>query len=174
MNDTEVPPEAEQPAHKEQVLGQLSAARPRWLFSVAVQYALGGLMLYIAFATPPASVFWRAFLIVMGIIVLVVAERSRRSWGIWLELTEHVLRDSRGNVLARLDEIRSVDRGALAFKPSNGFLLRMQKPVSRLWVPGLYWRIGRSVGVGGVTRAGEGRFLAELIDGMVKTRNPDP
>jgi hypothetical protein len=56
-----------------------------------------------------------------------------------------------------------VDRGTFAFKPSNGFLLRTETRQPRLWQPGLYWRTGRRIGVGGITRAAESKALADLI-----------
>jgi hypothetical protein len=66
-------------------------------------------------------------------------------------------------VIARWDEIKRVERGALAFKPSNGFLLTLEQPQPRAWVPGLWWRVGRRVGIGGITPAGEGRYMADQI-----------
>jgi hypothetical protein len=41
-------------------------------------------------------------------------------------------------VLARIDEIASLDRGTFAFKPSNGFLLRLSRKGTRVWRPGLW------------------------------------
>jgi hypothetical protein len=80
-----------------------------------------------------------------------------------IELTETEIRTSNGEVLARMDEILAVDRGAFAFKPSNGFTLKLNTKKPRAWAPGLWWRFGRRVGVGGVTSAGQAKFMAEQI-----------
>ena len=56
-----------------------------------------------------------------------------------------------------------MDRGTFAFKPSNGFLLRTATKQPRLWKPGLYWRMGRRIGVGGITRAAEAKLMADVI-----------
>jgi hypothetical protein len=39
-----------------------------------------------------------------------------------------------------------------------------------MWVPGLWWRIGRSVGVGGMTGAAETKMMAEMIEAMIAVR----
>jgi hypothetical protein len=56
-----------------------------------------------------------------------------------------------------------VERGAFAFKPSNGFLVRLDKPLGRGWAPGLWWRLGRLLGVGGVTSASQSKAMAEIL-----------
>jgi hypothetical protein len=70
-----------------------------------------------------------------------------------------------------MDGIRSVERGAFAFKPSHGFTLVMKEKQPRAWAPGLWWRLGRRVGVGGVTSAGQTKFMAEQIALRIEDRN---
>jgi hypothetical protein len=48
-------------------------------------------------------------------------------------------------------------------KPSNGFTVVMETKQPRAWAPGLWWRVGRRVGVGGVTGASQTKFMAEQI-----------
>jgi len=78
-------------------------------------------------------------------------------------LTEAGLYDASGRELARFDQMRGTDRGAFAFKPSSGFVVALHRPAPPLWAPGLYWRFGRSLGIGGVTRAVEARAMADLV-----------
>jgi hypothetical protein len=78
--------------------------------------------------------------------------------------------DSDGTCLAAMDTILTVDRGTFAFKPSNGFLLRTSTGASRLWQPGLYWRLGRRIGVGGITRAAEAKQMADVLSVMLAER----
>ena len=72
--------------------------------------------------------------------------------------------------MARLDDVQSVERGAFALKPSNGFTLVMKHKNQRAWAPGMWWRMGYRVGVGGVTAAGQSRFMAEQIALQIKQR----
>ena len=99
-----------------------------------------------------------------------MADATRRSTGRVIELTATELRDSTGVLLARVEDIESMDRGVFAFKPSNGFLLKTKKPGKRAWQPGLWWRIGNRVGVGGVTSAAQAKFMAEQIAFRLSTR----
>jgi hypothetical protein len=81
-----------------------------------------------------------------------------------------VLTDSEGTVLARVEDIVAVNRGAFAIKPSNGFTLTLKNPAPRAWQPGLWWRLGRRVAVGGVTPGSQARPMADIIAVMVARR----
>ncbi len=144
------------------VIATLQATPLRRLFAYGAVFALGAMLILLAIMQPPA-LGWQIFLIVLGTGALVVAERLRRATLLGLELTETELRDTSGAVLARLDQVTSVDRGAFAFKPSNGFVLRLSAQPGRAWAPGLWWRYGPRVGVGGVTPSGPAKFMAEQI-----------
>ena len=145
----------------------VQASPVRRIFAYGVQFGLGALVIYTTLVQPPA-VLWMIFMLVFGILMLLQAERLRRATQLIIELTDTELRDSSGTVLARIDEIRSVERGVFAFKPSNGFTLVLNNKKPRAWLPGLWWRFGRRVGVGGVTNAGQSKFMAERISMMVK------
>ena len=144
------------------VVGRVQASPARRMIALFVTYALGALMIWLAFTGRP-TLGGAIVLVVMGAGVLWAAERMRRATLMQLELTNEELRDSAGQVLARLDDIEKVERGPFAFKPSNGFSLVLKQKAPRVWVPGLYWRLGRRVGVGGVTAPRETKFLAEHI-----------
>ena len=83
-----------------------------------------------------------------------------------LELTRDELRTSSGRVLTPISNVRGIDRGVFAFKPSNGFLVKLHEPGENGWSPGLWWQRGRFIGVGGVIRGGEARAMAELISAL--------
>lgn len=146
----------------ENVIATLQASGPRWLFAYGTIFCLGALVIVAAFFRPPAFGF-QIFLIVFGGATLVLAERLRRASLLGLILTETELRDTNGTVLTTLDNIESVDRGTLAFKPSNGFLLRLKTSGPRGWSPGVWWRFSKRIGVGGVTPSGPAKFMAEMI-----------
>lgn len=147
---------------REHEIATLQASSLRRLFAYGTVFVLGAMLILLAFVQPPAF-GWQLFLVLLGAGALVIAERLRRATLLGLVLTEDDLRDTGGQVLTTLENIRSVDRGAFAFKPSNGFVLRLHKAQPRIWAPGLWWRFSTRVGVGGVTAAGPAKYMAEQI-----------
>ena len=156
-----------------EILATVSASAPRRMMGIIVLAALGGLLIYAGLAQPPASLGWQLFLLAAGGITLFLTERMRRASVMTMELTREVLRDTEGRVLARLDQIETVNRGVFAFKPSNGFVLTTRDVQERHWNPGLWWRVGRRVGVGGVTPAAQTKFMAEMIQTLLDDRRKD-
>ncbi len=155
----------------EEVLAELSVAPARWLFGVAMLLSLGALVIYLGSSAPQLGGVARVFLISVGILFVLSGERSRRMRGVSIWLTETRLIDSQGQLLATIDTITGVDRGVMAIKPSNGFLLYLDHKPGRAWVPGLWWRFGRFVGVGGSTQSAAAKFMAELIAMRVAARD---
>ena len=147
-----------------EILATVSASAPRRMMGIIVLAALGGLLIYAGLAQPPASLGWQLFLLAAGGITLFLTERMRRASVMTLELTREGLRDTEGRVLAR---------GVFAFKPSNGFVLTTRDVQERHWNPGLWWRVGRRVGVGGVTPAAQTKFMAEMIQTLLDDRRKD-
>ncbi len=131
---------------------------------------LGLLLGWIALATPPADPVWRFFLLAIAGGALWLAHAVWRATTHRVELTEEGLFDETGRRLAGLDEIAGVERGAFAFKPSGGFMVRLRQPGRRAWAPGLWWRIGRRLGIGGVTAAHQSRHMAEVLAMMLAER----
>jgi hypothetical protein len=144
------------------VYATVTASPARRLFAYGILFSLGALVLFTALSQPPSAP-WLVLMVFFGVGALWLAERLRRATMLIIELTETEVRDSSGAVLALMDDIKGVDRGAFAFKPSNGFTLVMKTKKPRSWAPGLWWRMGRRVGVGGVTSAGQSKFMAEQI-----------
>lgn len=144
------------------VIATLQASGLRRLFAYGAIFVLGAMLILLAFAQPP-TFLWQLFLIVLGGAVLILAERLRRATLLGIVMTETELRDTGGQLLTTLDNIRSVDRGVFAFKPSNGFVLRLHTAEPRIWAPGLWWRFSTRIGVGGVTPSGPARYMAEQI-----------
>lgn len=150
-------------------IGRIHASAARRTIGVASLGGLGALLLYITLATPPAP-GWQAFLIAMGLGALWMAHRTWKATALALILTGEALRDSTGMVLARIDEIERIDRGMFAMKPSNGFALVLRQPRAHAWRPGLWWRLGRRVAVGGMAAAAQTRPLADVMTAMVAER----
>jgi hypothetical protein len=144
-------------------LATLEVSGPRSFLGIAVTVLLGALMFWIALTQPPREPYYLVLLALIGLGSLWAAYAMFRASQDALILTRTRLVSRSGVELCRLDNVKSVDRGALAFKPSGGFLLRLTSRHPFSWVPGLYWRMGRSIGVGGVTKSAEARAMADFI-----------
>lgn len=144
-------------------LGRIRASAGRRGIGVGAVMLLGALLLWIGLATPLDSVLWQIFLIVLGIAALWGAMLMWRATGVQLILTEEGLFEEDGTVLARMENIEKVDRSPFAMKPSNGFLILLKEPMPRAWRPGLWWRTGRRVAIGGVTSGGATKPIADMM-----------
>lgn len=110
-----------------------------------------------------ASGIWWLFFLIASVLVLLSAWRLWQGTNDCLELTRDELRTGSGRVLTKISNVVGVDRGAFAFKPSNGFLVTLEEPQVSGWQPGLFWQWRRLLGVGGVLPGGQSRAMAELI-----------
>jgi len=152
-------------------LMRLGASASRRVIGVGAMLLLGGLLIYVALATPPASILWQAFLLAIGGFALWFSTRLWESTGHELVLTETALTDTDGTVVAKLEDIARVDRSMFAMKPSNGFLIILKAPQPRVWRPGLWWRWGKRVAIGGVTSASASKPMADVI--ALKLKAPE-
>lgn len=144
-------------------LMRIETSAPRRVIGVGAMLLLGALLVWVAFSEPPENRLWQLFLVVVGGFALWFSARMWEATGHALILTEEALIDSDGTVLARLDEIEKVDRSAFAMKPSNGFLILLKSPAKRAWRPGLWWRWGKRIAVGGVTSGAATKPVADMM-----------
>ena len=156
-----------------EILATVHASAPRRLFGVTLNIVLGLLLIYIALIKPPAHMGWQAFLVLLGVTVLWLGQKMWYATQRVIELTETELRDSSGEVIAYVDQIVSIDRGMFAFKPSNGFIFKVKTAQPRAWNPGLWWRVGRRVGVGGVTPGSSTKMMADIIAAKLAERTEE-
>ena len=156
---------------QQEILAQLHASAPRRWLGVGMMATLGGILIYIGLAIPPASLLWQVFLLVIGGLSLWLAEATRRATELTLTLTKTGLTDSSGEEIATIAEIEGVSRGVFAFKPSNGFVLYLNTRKPGRWRPGLWWSLGKRVGIGGVTPGPQGKAMAQIIEVLVVERN---
>ena len=154
----------------ERVLARVQASPARRWTGVGMLGLIGALVIYVALVAPPAPV-WQLFLVGVGGLALSMAARMWRATEAWIELTETELRDSNGDAIAAVADITGVERGAFAFKPSHGFLVRTRSPGPRAWRPGMWWRIGRRVGIGGVTPGAQTKAMSEILAAMLASRD---
>lgn len=144
------------------VIAHVTASQPRRWLGVLTLCALGALLLRVALLTT-GGIWLQIVLFGMALAVWVLAVQMWHATALSVELREDELCDSAGAVLVRLECIEMVERGSFALKPSQGFVLRTTLPGPFAWRPGLWWRIGRRVGVGGVTPASQTRQMAALL-----------
>ena len=150
---------------QDDVIITLKTSGPRGWFGLTMLGVLGLLLIYLGFALN-AAFLGRLFLIALGGVALFGCVQMYRSVQTVLELTKDELREQNGPVVATIAQINSLDRGMFAFKPSNGFILRLNKSSGFVWRPGLWWRIGKRVGVGGITVAPQTKAMAEVITSL--------
>ena len=150
----------------------LNVSQTRRIFGTIAQLGVGGMMLYVAAKYPPDNVIALVFLIAFGGFMIWQARNLYQSAGRHLLLTKETVEDSSGTVLCRLDEIKSVERGAFTLKPSNGFAILLKKSGKFAWCPGLWWRVGSRIGVGGTTSGRSSRDMADMIAVMLTEEGP--
>ena len=132
----------------------------RTVTGLGVMAALAVLLLR---AASGQEIVAQAFMIAAVLAALALAIAIWRGRNDSLHWTDAGLTDAAGRVIAARPRIARVDRNPMAIKPSNGFTLHMSAPQPRAWQPGLYWRIGQRVGVGGLTSPGVAKALADRI-----------
>ncbi|MEM8775998.1 MAG: hypothetical protein AAGF53_13250 [Pseudomonadota bacterium] len=148
---------------EDEVLAVLRASMGRRVLGVGSLGCLGVFLLYFGFSQASGSLLGQGFLIIAGAASIWLADTMRRATAHAVELTRRGLSSTDGEAIATFDEIEAVDRSIFAFKPSNGFLVRLKVKKARRWRPGLWWRYGRRVGVGGVTSASQAKAMSEII-----------
>jgi hypothetical protein len=153
-----------------EVLAVARASMGRRILGLTSLGLLGFLLIYVAFAQSP-SLLAQIFLVVVGAGALWLTDAMRRSTSSSIELTPLVLQDADGTVIVRIEDIVSMDRGVFAFKPSNGFLLKTKAGATRNWRPGLWWRIGRRIGIGGMTPGNQTKFMSEILSAIMAKRD---
>ena len=153
----------------EEILATVRAAPVRRWSAVAAMGVLGVLLGSVAAEAPGLAALVFAVAAAVAVLAAVAVARATART---LVLTRAGLFDDEGRVLAPFDRVEKVDRGAFAFKPSSGFVLHLDAPMPRAWAPGLWWRTGRRVGVGGTLAQRDARGIADLMSVMLMERSP--
>jgi len=146
-----------------EVLMELRVSGARRGFALCVIISLGILLLWNASIVTGAPVALKLFLVAMGLGAISLAEKMRRSTRGGLILTQEALWDANGTCLIRMEDVVSLERGVFAFKPSNGFMITGRAASGNLWAPGLYWRVGKRIGIGGITNVRDAKSMVEVI-----------
>ncbi|MFN3210138.1 MAG: hypothetical protein ACE369_14260 [Roseovarius sp.] len=156
--------------HDEEILAVMQASTGRRILGVGCLGVLGALLIWIGLTRPFDALGWQAFIVLLGAAGIWMADAMRRATSERIELTRDTLRSSDGELIARIGEIETMDRGLFAFKPSNGFLLKAKTKAPARWRPGLWWRMGRRIGLGGVTPGHQSKVMSEMIAALMAER----
>jgi hypothetical protein len=145
------------------VIVKIQPSIMRRMFAAIVLCLSGFVMINFAFSSATHSMLLKLILICLGLIFLWQAQVNFRTTDAAIVLKREGLFDAHGTLICSLSNIALVDRGWFSFRPSNGFLLRLHKPQSRKWVPGLYWCMGRRLGVGGSISPAQTKEMSDKI-----------
>jgi hypothetical protein len=156
---------------------ELPASTARAYMAVMVLFIFGFLMVSVALKTPSISGLSMMLFVLVGGVALYGAYAVWRVIGTSLRLTADELRDNEGRLVCLVKDVKSVESGTFAFKPSNGFMIVLKARTSSGWAPGLWWAFGTRIGVGGVTSSGAGKAMADVLAVRVAslaTKNGSP
>ena len=152
------------------VIAQAHPTAPRRFLGTAMFGVLGGMLLALANQSAPQSMPSALFLGLVGIGALVLSWRFWQATAAGLLLTPAGISDTTGRMVLSLDEIEALNRGTFAAKPATGFALVLRRPARPAWAPGLWWRMGQRLGVGGALSRAELRVMADRIEDLLKAR----
>jgi len=151
----------------DEILDRITPNGPRRAMATGSLGLLGALVLWLAATNPPVDIGFLLLLLAVGASSLWLSWRLWQASGIVLELTREELREEGGRLIARIDNIDKVDRGFFAFKPAAGFRLALHERMPNVYAPGLWWRRGRMVMVGGVTSRAQAKAVADLMSILI-------
>ena len=157
----------ERPPADSEIIATLVPSPIRRYMGTGVMVALGIILFYVAQDDRNSSLVAALLFVGLGVVALLLAHRMHTASSNSLTLLAEELHSSDGSLVAKTDNIARVERGLFAFKPSNGFLIVLREPMPVAWHPGLWWRLGRRVGVGGVTPRAESKLMAERIHMLI-------
>ncbi|MGB3245258.1 MAG: hypothetical protein WBB25_12030 [Sulfitobacter sp.] len=151
-----------------EVLAEMRATPSRRVAGLFSLLALACLLIYVVLTRPPEQP-WQILLLGLGLGAFWVALKMYHATASAVLLTDQGLHDADGTLIVALADIRHVDRGFLAFKPSHGIVLRAATAGGAQWRPGLWWRIGTRIGIGGMTPAHQAKTMSRQLDELINT-----
>jgi len=150
-----------------EILAKLEPTPLRRWFGVLMPAGLGLAMLYGAARTPPSQLVALFAMLAVSGLFLWAAVRLYRATAFSILLTRDHIASSSGEILCTIAEIASTDRGFFAMKPTNGLSVRLVSKGKRRWQPGLWWLVGKRLGIGGVTSPRQAKEMAAMLDLLV-------
>ena len=157
---------------EDKVIFEVHPAPARRGLALVFMIVLAFMLIYTAI-TLETGFLYRVLLLVLGVVTMMGARSMARGTRGTVQLKKSGLYLSDGTVLADIDNVEKVERGLFAFKPSNGFAVKLKSKQPGAFVPGMFWRIGKTVGVGGVLNAGASKAMADMMAGELTPYGAD-
>ncbi len=156
------------------VIARLEPSLGRRWFGALSLGALGLVLIWYTFTQPQDMLLLRILTPVLGVAFIWQAQWNLRVSKTGIYLTRQGLFDAQNRQIVALYNMAEVDRGVFAFKPSNGFLIRLHEAEPKGWAPGLYWRFGKRLGIGGATHPGHNKMMSDAIEVLIMERSLGP
>lgn len=147
----------------ERIISTLKPSPARRILASGASAGLGLVLLWLLVSQPGREPMLLIGLLTMSALCFGFAVVTWRATAKGLILTDDVLREDQGRVLFQLADVARIERSLLGWKPAGGFAVVTTTPKPRAWVPGLWWRAGRRVMIGGATNGGEAKAMADLM-----------
>ena len=160
-----------------ETIAKLAPSTARFWSALVIITAFGALLLWIAATGAAGTAIGTIISLVSSALAFYAATVINKIKNRSLILTRDGLFDDQGTALCKMENIESLDRSFFAFKPSNGFVIKLKSKTDRAWVPGLWWRYGKRVGVGGVTSVAQAKAMADTLTLLLNGGSelfPDP
>ena len=154
-----------------EIIAELKPSAARRFAGIGMMAILGCLVIYIALSRPPEKLLIQAILVIVGLGALYLGDKLRQATKVSLVLTEEGVFESTGRSVVLMEEIEKVDRATFTIKPSNGLSIITKEKMSRVWAPGLWWRVGRKIGIGGVTSASQSKNMTQALTVLIARRD---
>ena len=146
---------------------ELPVSAVRRYSSLAILFALFGITAVMAVRDPELTLPARIALggLALGWLAGLAAVHTLARGALRLERDR--LTSSDGRLSVSYAEIERVERGAFAMKPSNGAMLRLSRRYPARWAPGVWWQLGRRVGIGGLTPKAATRVWLDRLEAEI-------
>ena len=153
------------------IILKLKPNRGRRIFGVVVLTVCGIFLLFYTLFAAQGGLFFRVVALLIGALFLWQAQWNLRVSNTTIILTKEGLYTANGDLICRVSNMLEIDNGWFSFKPSNGFLVRLYEAEDPKWARGLYWRIGKRLGVGGAIAPAEVKALSAQLSLLIRERS---
>ena len=143
----------------------LKMSKLKRLSGALLIFVLGTTLLFSVYkkSNPGYTVYESLFLLV-GLILIFVSWRIGRARLTGIKLTKSGIYDLNDVKLCAILDINYIDRRTFAIKPANGFIIHLKNSAKSFWIPGLCWRIGKRLAIGGMLSKQECKAFANLLE----------
>lgn len=153
------------------IILKLKPSRGRRIVGAVLLMLCGFFILFYTVFAAQDALFFRVAALLIGALFLWQAQWNLRVSNTTITLTKEGLYAANGDLICRVSNMVEIDDGWFSFKPSNGFLVRLYEAEDPKWARGLYWRIGKRLGVGGAIEPAEVKALSAQLSLLIRERS---